>query len=198
MSTKSLMGKQSETSGGRSTAAPSGSTTGTICKTQSTTLSRANDQPRAQARGFPRLRSGLVNPKMHKILLSHSSALFPCKRRRRLSQILRNHPLPAIYRYDLGGEGEPAGQGEFARDPQSALVEAALLAADEPLPGRKLAAVADLTDAAAARRLIRKLQNLYAKEGTAFQIEELAGGYQLLTRPEFHRWLVRLRRTSQD
>src|SRR5262249_4861760 len=32
----------------------------------------------------------------------------------------------------------------------------------------------------------------------AFQVEELAGGFQLLTRPEYHAWLVRLRRTGHD
>ena len=35
-------------------------------------------------------------------------------------------------------------------------------------------------------------------EGSAFQVEEIAGGYQLLTRPEFHPWLVRLRQTAGE
>ena len=43
--------------------------------------------------------------------------------------------------------------------------------------------------------LVRKLQALYDRDGTAFRVEELAGGFQLLTRPEFHSWLLRLRRT---
>lgn len=94
--------------------------------------------------------------------------------------------------------GQGAGQGPGARDAELALVEAVLLAADEPLPPRKLAGAAGLPDAAAARRLVRKLQALYDQDGTAFQVEELAGGFQLLTRPEYHRWLVRLRRTGQD
>ena len=69
-----------------------------------------------------------------------------------------------------------------------------LLVADEPLPTRKLAQAAGLADTATARRLLRKLQALYDKDGTAFQIEELAGGFQLLTRPQYHRWLNTLRR----
>src|SRR5262249_5672890 len=48
------------------------------------------------------------------------------------------------------------------------------------------------------RRLVRKLQGLYEAEGTAFQVEELAGGFQLLTRPVFHPWLARLRRTGHE
>jgi segregation and condensation protein B len=63
---------------------------------------------------------------------------------------------------------------------------------------RRLAALTGLKDAAEVRRLVRTLQGFYDQDGTAFQVEELAGGYQLLTRPEFHPWLVRLRRTGHD
>jgi segregation and condensation protein B len=78
------------------------------------------------------------------------------------------------------------------------MVEAALMAADEPLTARRLASVAGLEDGVRARRLVRKLQALYEKEGSAFQIEELAGGFQLLTRPQYHPWLLRLRRSGFD
>jgi segregation and condensation protein B len=119
-------------------------------------------------------------------------------RRRYRDRLPRNHLLPLIYR--LAGESprEWIGQGELARDRALALVEAALLAADEPLPARRLADAAGLSAASAARRLVRKLQHLYDQDGTAFQVEELAGGFQLLTRPAYHRWLVRLRRTGHD
>ena len=109
-----------------------------------------------------------------------------------------NRRLPAAYRLTADVGGEPAAQGELARDLPLALVEAVLLAADEPLPARRLAAAAGLADGGEARRLVLRLQALYDKDGSAFQVEELAGGYQLLTRPEFHRWLVRLRRGGQE
>jgi segregation and condensation protein B len=109
-----------------------------------------------------------------------------------------NRALPLIYRLGWEGSAEPAVAGELAREPLLAWVEAALLAADEPLTTRRLAAVAGLTDAAEARRLVRKLQSLYERGDSAFQVEEVAGGFQLLTRPEFERWLVRLRRTGHD
>jgi segregation and condensation protein B len=79
-----------------------------------------------------------------------------------------------------------------------AQVEAVLFVADEPLTARRLASAAGLTDVREARHLVRQLQTLYEQEGTAFQVEELAGGFQLLTRPEFHSWLARLRRTGHD
>lgn len=109
-----------------------------------------------------------------------------------------DHRPPAWHR--LGPEAGPAtrARGQLARDPHLAMVEAALFAADEPLTAKRLAAVAGLADAAEARRLVRKLHALYEKDGTAFQVEELAGGFQLLTRAEYHAWLVRLRRTAHE
>jgi segregation and condensation protein B len=105
-----------------------------------------------------------------------------------------NHPLPAIYRQFADAAAEPGTGGPLVRDPQLAMLEAVLLVADEPLPTRKLAQAALLPDTATVRRLLRKLQQFYDKDGTAFQIEELAGGFQLLTRPQYHRWLNTLRR----
>jgi segregation and condensation protein B len=110
----------------------------------------------------------------------------------------QNWPLPSVYRFlEEEGSDSPV-RGELARDTRLALVEAALFAADEPLNARRLAAVAGLADGNEARRLVRRLRSLYDKDGTAFQVEEIAGGFQLLTRPEYHCWLVRLRRTSND
>jgi segregation and condensation protein B len=108
------------------------------------------------------------------------------------------HP-PLVQRCALeDGGGEGVAAGELVRDARLARVEAALLAADEPLTTRRLAVAADLADAAEARRLVRKLQQFYDQDETAFQVSELAGGFQLLTRPAYHRWLVRLRRGGQE
>jgi segregation and condensation protein B len=93
----------------------------------------------------------------------------------------------------LLGDEPDAPEGESARDRSLALVEAALFLADEPLTARRLAAAAGLADAAEARRLACSLRELYQADGSAFQVEELAGGYQLLTLSAFHPWLVRLR-----
>lgn len=111
----------------------------------------------------------------------------PCDRR-----------LPAVYRMLASQTGDDVPQGELARDGPLATVEAALLAADEPLTAKRLAAAADLADAAEARRLVSRLRALYEADGTAFQVEEVAGGYQLLTRAEYHPWLARLRRATAD
>jgi len=118
--------------------------------------------------------------------------------RRPTDRLPANHPAPLIYRCALEDGRDGPATGELARDARLARVEAALLAADEPLTTRRLAGAAELDDGAEARRLVRKLQQLYDRDGTAFQVVELAGGYQLLTRPQFHRWLIRLRRGGQE
>ncbi len=110
----------------------------------------------------------------------------------------QNRRLPVIYRILLEESADPVVQGELARDPPLARVEAALFAADEPLTTRRLADVAELADGNEARRLVRKLRALYDRSGSAFQVEELAGGYQLLTRQEFHPWLARFKRTGTE
>ena len=86
----------------------------------------------------------------------------------------------------------PHGVGPGARDATLALVEAMLFAADEPLSARKLASLCRLEGVEEVRRQIRRLMDLYDEDATAFQVVEIAGGYQLLTRPEYDHWLVRL------
>jgi segregation and condensation protein B len=118
--------------------------------------------------------------------------------RSRRAHLPGNRRLPFVYRFADDTVGGPVPHGEFARDPRLALVEAALFVADEPLTPRRLAAVAGLSDTAEVRRLVRRLQSLYDRDGSAFRIGEPGGGYQLLTRPEFHPWLARLRRTGNE
>lgn len=126
----------------------------------------------------------------------HLARRGPLARRRR-DELPADRRLPAVYRL-LDDSDDWLGQGELARDAALARVEAALFASDEPMTARRLSEVAGVNDTAGARRLVRKLQDLYDRDGTAFQVEELAGGFQLLTRPQYQPWLVRQRRADQD
>jgi segregation and condensation protein B len=71
-------------------------------------------------------------------------------------------------------------------------LEAVLFLAREPLTSRKLSQYANLADATEARTLVRQLNEGYEIRGRAFRVEEVAGGFQLLTRPSFAAWLRRL------
>ena len=75
---------------------------------------------------------------------------------------------------------------------KSRLVEAILIICREPISARKLALLAELEDPTEARTLARKLNEEYDQNAYAFRIEEIAGGLQLLTRPQFANWLRRL------
>jgi segregation and condensation protein B len=84
------------------------------------------------------------------------------------------------------------------RDAALARIEAALMMVDQPITARKLVAVASLADTTEVRTLIDRLNHLYDQDGTAFSVVEIAGGYQLLTRPAYRPWLVRSNRTDHE
>jgi segregation and condensation protein B len=79
-----------------------------------------------------------------------------------------------------------------------ARVEAVLFLAREPLTSRKIGQLAGLADGTAARTSVRQLNRLYDAGGSPFRAEELAGGFQLLTRPLFGPWLRRLLHTPVE
>ncbi|HEX4129043.1 MAG TPA: SMC-Scp complex subunit ScpB [Pirellulales bacterium] len=85
-----------------------------------------------------------------------------------------------------------------ARDERLARVEAVLWLAGEALSAHKIGQFASLADATEARTLIRRLNQLYDEGGTAFRAEEVAGGYQLLSRRKFGGWLRRLGRGPSE
>jgi segregation and condensation protein B len=80
-------------------------------------------------------------------------------------------------------QADPAAGQRLAR------LEAVLLLARQPLTTRKLAKSANLADGTEARTLIGQLVGRYDERGSAFQVARVAGGYQLLTRPQFAPWL---------
>jgi segregation and condensation protein B len=105
---------------------------------------------------------------------------------------------PAVIRFWPRTSENITPSDPLGRDAALACVEAALILADEPLTARRIAEVCDLADVTEARRLVDRLAELYEADQTAFCIEEIAGGYQLLTRPDYHPWLLRLRQTGHD
>ncbi|MCC7087227.1 MAG: SMC-Scp complex subunit ScpB [Pirellulales bacterium] len=79
-----------------------------------------------------------------------------------------------------------------------ARVEAVLFLAKETLSSRKIAQLASLADGTQARTLIRRLNQFYDESGAAFRAEEVAGGFQLVTRPKFGPWLRRMLQNSAE
>lgn len=65
------------------------------------------------------------------------------------------------------------------------IIEALLFASDAPLTAADLARVDERLDEDTVQAVIDELRNEYDQTERSFQIAEVAGGYQLLTRPEF-------------
>jgi segregation and condensation protein B len=80
----------------------------------------------------------------------------------------------------------PAGPASPA-----AIVEAILFAADSPLPAAKVAQIAMLP-LKTVRAAIGQLNDRYSQVGAAFRIEEIAGGFQMLTLARYRGVLERL------
>ena len=71
-------------------------------------------------------------------------------------------------------------------------LEAVLFLARDPMNSRKLSQLAGLEDGTQARTLIKSLNEDYDRLGRAFNIQRVAGGFQMLTRPQFAKWIRRL------
>lgn len=78
------------------------------------------------------------------------------------------------------------------RSEELARVEAALLLSREPLNARRLAKLARLPDGSRARALVQELRRMQEAGGSAVRVEQIAGGFQLLTRAAFGPWVRRL------
>jgi segregation and condensation protein B len=102
------------------------------------------------------------------------------------------------YRSETRDTARSSPGGPFARDPRLARVEAVLFLAREPITTRKISTIANLADGTEARTLIRRLNDFYDAQGSAFRAEEVAGGFQLLSRRKFAGWLRRLVRTHVE
>lgn len=73
------------------------------------------------------------------------------------------------------------------------VLEALLFAADEPLSSRRLAAIVEDVTPAEVVDLVHELNADYLRENRAFHVQEIAGGYRLVTRSEFAGWIAGLR-----
>ncbi|MDH5590107.1 MAG: SMC-Scp complex subunit ScpB, partial [Gemmatimonadota bacterium] len=71
------------------------------------------------------------------------------------------------------------------------IVEAVLFASDAPLTPDEIARADEVLDEDLVEQILRQLQAEYDDAQRAFQVVEVAEGYQILTRPEFAPYLER-------
>lgn len=77
------------------------------------------------------------------------------------------------------------------------VVEAVLFASDEPLSEARLANIVE-TGSKQVRQCIENLNGKYRTSNNAFRIEQIAGGYQMLTLSPYNYWLKKLLRARSD
>ena len=98
--------------------------------------------------------------------------------------------------------GQPTVQDAHAAQPLElttrSIVEAVLFAADAPLPAGKLAQIVGVGDAREMKKHVAELNEGYEQRGHSFRIEEIAGGFQMLTLPAYNTWLTKLVRARND
>ncbi|MCK4273199.1 SMC-Scp complex subunit ScpB, partial [bacterium] len=72
------------------------------------------------------------------------------------------------------------------------IVESLLFASDRPLSVGILQTIIKETDVRQIQEAIESLKKQYDQSGRSFQILELAGGYQICTRPQYAPWVREL------
>lgn len=88
--------------------------------------------------------------------------------------------------------------GQGIRSEKLSRLEAALFVADGPLSTRKLSQFALLADTTEVRELIDELNLAYEQDGSAFSVERVASGYQLLTHPRYANWLDQIHQRTAE
>ncbi|MCX5647802.1 MAG: SMC-Scp complex subunit ScpB [Planctomycetota bacterium] len=87
----------------------------------------------------------------------------------------------------------------MSETPLKTIVEAILFASDQPVSADRLAdAAGEDVAVGMVKRCVEELLADYDAQGRAFTIEEVAGGYQLFTRPEYNKYLKPLVRARQQ
>ena len=79
------------------------------------------------------------------------------------------------------------------------VIEAILFASDEPLSADRLVNIAEFNGGVKqVKKCIEILNQQCQQSGRAFRIEEIAGGFQMMTLPEYNNWLKNLLRQRAD
>ena len=90
------------------------------------------------------------------------------------------------------------GDSESSVIVDTRLLEALLLSTHHPLTAGRLAELMDLPATKPVRQAVKDLNAQYEESHRAFRIEQVAGGYQILTLPEFGDALKKLHQREID
>jgi segregation and condensation protein B len=72
------------------------------------------------------------------------------------------------------------------------IVEAVILGSPEPISAQRVASVVPYAKPAKIKKLVEELNTEYIKQGRAFEIVEVAGGFQVRTLPQYASYLQQI------
>lgn len=113
-------------------------------------------------------------------------------------------PAPAISEQADGSipddatSDDSAPTGDIEKELNLPALEALLFSTRHPLTAGRLAELLDLQTTKPIRAAVKSLNRTYTETNRAFRIEQVAGGYQMLTLPEFGDLLKSLHQKELD
>lgn len=120
---------------------------------------------------------------------------------------MRNSESADVQADDTGAEPtmtvdavmEAGPQTPVVSDQLVAIVEALVFASPEPLAPKQLFKLLDTEPKEDVQAALKELEARYDARGGGLQVVQVAGGYQVVTRPELHDWVRRMfhERTTQ-
>ena len=100
-------------------------------------------------------------------------------------------------------EGETPDAAEEVGDSENeptleSVIEAILFAGDEPMTINRLLMITEVGETRQIRKCIENLNRKYEAGASAFRIEQIAGGYQMMTLSVYNSWLKKLLKVRTD
>lgn len=109
-----------------------------------------------------------------------------------------NEELPDEEQIEEAVEKQAAKSEDEGPEPTiESVVEAVLFASDEPLTMTRLITIVETTTKQ-VKDAIETLNEKYRTNNSSFRIEQIAGGYQMLTLNKYNSWLKKLVRARSD
>lgn len=99
---------------------------------------------------------------------------------------------------DSTDDMEDSADESSADDVNLAILEALLFGTHHPLTAGRLGELMELDSTKPVRKAIKALNAQYESSGRSFRVEQVAGGYQLLTLPEYGEHLKKLHQREVD
>jgi segregation and condensation protein B len=95
---------------------------------------------------------------------------------------------------DAGAESAPPIEDAPVLPPQEvrAVLEALIFASPQPITPREITQVMGGVSKEACQAALEEVRSEYARDGRGLQLVEVAGGYQITTRPEYNDWVREL------